>query len=70
MLNVENHNNISEDPDVVAVLIVTESKLTFSQVKKRSKHQTFEPPEIKSNPLLAINEMCNYITACSCHLEN
>ena len=63
MLNVENHNNISED-------IVTESKLTFSQVKKRSQHQTFEPPEIKSNPLLAINEMCNYITACSCHLEN
>lgn len=49
---------------------MTKSKLSFSQATKRSKYQTFEPPEIKSNPLLAINEMCNYITACSCHLEN
>ena len=24
----------------------------------------------KIYPLLAINEMCNYITACCCHLEN
>ena len=55
---------------LVAVTIVTKYKLKFSQVTKRSKYQTFEPPEIKSNPLLAINEMCNYITACSCHLEN